>query len=493
MRPRKVRAPQVRLDASGDVQFTKRLCGRHKDWAVDATEGEELPEGWHALVGELFDQIATVMVGPVGMINVHRLGDEAGGLAADLRPLGVTVEAARAFETVQGLVERARRASERTCAACGRPGRVRSAGARHAARCDAHAGEFAKRSAPTELAATAQAAAAPDHRLYEPSDVEAALGRWSARPASGEGWVGDPDDAHDPASDSEHQRRLRDLVRRGQEGCRRVLALPDPASLRALADLAERAPHMAEVTSFVRRHLLAAIAMGTPTALPAVMLLGAPGTGKTWFLSRLAALLGVPFRRHNMSGQSIADGLAGAYPTWRNAQPGVVAKCLLDEHVANPLVLVDEVDKAGNHHMEDPYRALYDLLEPEGARTFTDEYLGFPMDASRVLWALAGNDLAPLPAPIADRLTVLAVPTPDEAQMRAVAVSVYRECNADRRDFFEPDLGQAVVARLLATNPRGLRKAIAEAMASAAADGRRALRPDDVVIPDPPRRLFGFR
>ncbi len=169
------------------------------------------------------------------------------------------------------------------------------------------------------------------------------------------------------------------------------------------------------------------MAMGLPTAFPALMLLGEPGTGKTWFLSRLAALLGLPHRRYNMSGQSLADGLVGAYPTWRNAQPGLVAKCLLGECVANPLVLVDEVDKAGSHQMEDPYRAFYDLLEPQGARSFTDEYLGFPMDASRVLWVLAGNDIAPLPAPILDRLTVVAVKTPDEAHLRAIAASVYEE------------------------------------------------------------------
>jgi ATP-dependent Lon protease len=295
-----------------------------------------------------------------------------------------------------------------------------------------------------------------------------------------------------PEADTDHRAFLCRLLDAGEAGERRALARPGPASLDALDDLHARAPHMAEVTDLVRRHVRAAIAMGLPTSVPALMLLGEPGTGKTWYLSRLAALLGVPHRRYPMSGQSLADGLVGGHPTWRNARPGLVARCLLAETVANPLLLVDEVDKARTHAAEDPYRAFYDLLEPEGARNFVDEYLGFPMDASRVLWVLAGNELGPIPAPIVDRLTIVSVPAPDEAQLRAIVASVYDECNAARGRFFAPSPGEAATARLLGTNPRGIRKAVAEAMTTAAADGRRTLSPDDLVVPAPPRRRIGF-
>ena len=507
--------------SSTDASFTKRPCADDRIWAVDATREEELPVGWQALARDLFNRIASVMaIRPAGMLVVRGLGEEGGGLAADVSPIGDTPDAVRAFRTVQGLVEQARRASEGICSVCGELGSIRSKAERYATRCDAHAGEFATRrdvqadlgpkagegQRPPVVAGREDARGptktrAPDvdageHRLYHLCDVEAALGRRRADRGTsmpGAAFVGDPDDAGSPEVDTVQQEYLRALLADGEAACRRMLAHPEPASLAALDDLQARAPHMAGVTAVVRRHLQAAIAMGLPTSLPALMLIGEPGTGKTWFLSRLAALLGLPHRRYNMSGQSLADGLMGAYPTWRNAQPGLVAKCLLTERVANPLVLVDEVDKAGNHQTKDPYRPFYDLLEPEGARGFTDEYLGFPMDASNVLWVLAGNDLAPLPAPIVDRLTVIEVPTLDEAHLRAVAASVYEECNEARRSFFAPSMDATVLDRLLGTNPRGNRKAIAEAMTLAAADGRRTLHADDLAVAEPPRRTIGFR
>lgn len=504
------------VEVYGPAGFTAALCQRHRVWAVDATDRDELPNGWRTLAENLFHEIATVMLlRPAGMLVVRSIRDEAGGLALDLDPVAETSAALRAYRAVQRLVETARRTSERTCSVCGEPGRLRSAPAAYSTRCDAHAGDPEPgRATPACLGrletagrvlrgtrqptghTTEPAASEWHHTLYDLADVEAALGRrrrgQGSSPTSPV-FVGDPEELPIREVDTDQQALLRGLLDAGEAGGRRTLTGPGPASLAGLDGLHARAPHMAEVTALVRRHLRAAIAMGLPTSLPAIMLLGEPGTGKTWFMQRLAAVLGLPFRRYSMSGQSLADGLVGAYPTWRNAQPGLVAKCLLAERVANPLVLVDEVDKAGSHQLEDPLRAFYDLLEPEGARTFTDEYLGFPMDAARVLWMLAGNDLAPLPVPILDRLTVISVPSPDEAHLRAVVASVYEDCNAARRFFFPPELDEGVTDRLLETNPRGIRKAVAEAMTRAAADERRAIRADDIVVPSPPRRAIGFR
>lgn len=492
------------------IPFTRWLCRRNGTWALDATTTEEVPEGWRALVHRLFEKIADVMgEWPAAMVEVRSLRAESGGLAADLAIVGPTGRAASALGAVDVLVEQARRASELTCSMCGEPGRVRSAAA-NAASCDAHAGTRAaldkgpdvearrgRSVGADEIAPPADAyhppsdASVRDHRLYRLADVEAALGRRGG----GACWFDPhrPNDLPGPEVDTDQQRYLRTLLDDGERGTRRALSRPPPESLAALDALQRRAPHMAEVIALVRRHVQAAVAIGLPVSLPAVMLVGEPGTGKSWFLSRLASLLAIPHRRHPMNGQSLADGLSGSHPTWRNAQPGLVARCLLAERVANPLVLVDEVDKAGSHGMEDPYRALYDLLEPEGARAFVDEYLGFPIDASRVLWVLAGNDLAPLPAAILDRLTIIAVPTPDEGHLRAVAASLYEECNAARRSFFPAAMGEDVLERLLGINPRGIRRSIAEAMTRAAADGRRTLRADDVVLPPPPRRAIGFR
>ena len=381
MATRKANGASTVPKPSDVASFTRQLCGDHRTWAVDAMRGEELPAGWRALARSLFDRIAGVIEGrPVGMLVVGRLGEESGGLVADIHPLGLTVDALRAFRTVQGLIEQARRASEKTCSVCGEPGRVLSLEDGFVTRCDAHAGACETRRVasatldpgagedgrvPSE--AHARDLVTKDLRLYELTDVESALGRRRGRETSvpRAAFAGDPEDAGARDFDTDQPAYLRALLADGEAASGRSLAHPRPASLAALDDLDARAPHMAEVTALVRRHLRAAIAIGMPTFLPALMLVGEPGTGKSWFLSRLAALLGVPYRRHNMSGQSLADGLVGAYPTWRNAQPGLVAKCLLGERVANPLVLVDEFDKAGSHQLEGPLQA---LLRPPRAR-----------------------------------------------------------------------------------------------------------------------------
>ncbi len=516
------RSMGIETDQPSDVaSFTKWLCRGNRVWAVDATKREELPSGWQTLARTLFDDIATVMAKrPAGMLIVYGLREKSGEVEVELTAIGATPNAVTAIRDVRALIKRAKRVSRETCSMCGAPGRVMSVGGRETTRCDAHAETFevlanaqplyepdldtglSRRSviSPGELplpgGAVTPDALETDHLLYRLTDVEAALGR---RPkvstdASGDSAVTDhTDDRKSPAVDSDQQTYLRALLRDGEAGCLRTLAHPEPAFLAGLDGLCARAPHMGEVIALIRRHLQAAITMRLPTSIPAIMLLGEPGTGKSWLLSHLARQLGVPYRRYPMNGQSLAEGLVGAYPSWRNAQPGLVAKCLLTERIANPLIMIDEVDKAGSRQMEDPYRGLYDLLEPEGAQHFTDEYLGVPIDASRVLWVLAGNDLAPLPAPIIDRLTIVAVPSLDEAQLRAVAASVYEECNEARRNFFRAPVDEAVIACLLETNPRGVRRAVEDAMTRAAAAGRRVIHPEDVVIPKPPRRTIGFR
>ena len=318
--------------------------------------------------------------------------------------------------------------------------------------------------------------------IYRLSDVADALGH---APDGGEGGSDDPETSHGAL--------LRRILNQGEDATWRGVIRPDHAQVAGLDALDRQAPHFGEVTDLVRRHLRAAIAMGMPTTLPAIMLLGEPGFGKSWYVGRLAALLALPVRSHPMNSTTLGDGLMGSHPVWRNACPGLVARTLLSERVANPVFLVDEFDKPASYSREDPYRAFYTVLEPEGARALVDEYLGFALDASHVSWILAGNSIDRVPAPIVDRLTVLNVPAMSQAQRRAVAASVYAEGNAARHGFFDPAPSDDVVDRLAPMTPRGMRRALGEAMVRAAADGRRVLEPDDVVIDArPTRRRIGF-
>jgi len=308
--------------------------------------------------------------------------------------------------------------------------------------------------------------------LYDLDDIRAALG---LRPASSD-W---PSEVF--GSDSEHQSRLSAILKDGERGRWRHALGPTDDSEAAIVALVERAPHFAELGYMLLTNAKAARAIGLPMFIHPVLLIGEPGLGKTWFLSQLARLLGLPFRTYSMSMSTLGEGLQGSHPSWRNAQPGLVAKTLLREKVANPIVFVDEFDKVvyGSWN-SDPYRPFYTLLDPSGSKTFVDEYLGFGIDASKVLWIMAANDYSKVPAPILDRLTVIHVPIMAIEQRTAVVWSIYAEANTDRFSFFEPELEKTVLEALVALNPRRVRIAIESAMARAAADNRHKITPADV-------------
>lgn len=526
--------------------FVGKLCTMHKEWAVDLTQFDELPRGWQGLVLDLFDAIGTVMAERPGeRLGILQVKEKWGGLRFYLRPMETGPDDGarpRYPEAVGALIADAERRSLLTCDVCGQPGSLRCDVGAYATRCDEHAdagltghpdpeatelGEAVHR--PSEALGGALKPATsrtPDpnvrrslrkkkdvsaleavrqengigdgtHRvaLYTLEDVAAAAGRRLGRARHGgdggeDASDGEPEERR-AEPDTEHQARLIEILDDGEAGRWRELAGVPDGAFDALDDLGQRAPHMGEMTSLVRRHLQAARTIGLPLSLPPVFLVGPPGVGKTWFMARLATIFGVPFRHYPMNAATLSEGLSGAYPNWRNAQPGLVSKTLLRERVANPLILVDEIDKAKAHGLNgDPYAAFYTFLEPAGASNHVDEYLQFPMNASGVIWMLAGNDPSKLPGAILDRLTILTVPDMGPDQAAAVARSIYAEANAARRGFFDPEPGEAVLERLARLNPRSIRIAIEDGMVTAAAAGRPSVLPDDLRLRErrPPRR-----
>lgn len=192
--------------------------------------------------------------------------------------------------------------------------------------------------------------------LYAIDAVRAALGLEPiAERHEPDGWSGEPE----YLGETEHQTRLAALLAKGEPGRWRRAVGPPLGAIAAIDDLEARAPHLGALTGIVRRNVRASLYMGIPMFLGGTVLVGDPGVGKTWALARIARALGLPFRNHSMNLSSLSEGLSGSHPSWRNASPGVVAKALLREEVANPLILVDELDKAASgSHNPDPFRPL---------------------------------------------------------------------------------------------------------------------------------------
>lgn len=326
------------------------------------------------------------------------------------------------------------------------------------------------------------AAKGTPHALYTFADVHAAMGGEEPEVPSFDG---------DPPADDDVGVRARPILRRmlvGGEGARwRTLVHPDDDAVAAVAALGARAPHMAAVTAFVSRRLRGAGAIGLPIRLPPILLLGPPGVGKTWFMAGLARALGLPFRHFPMNLATLADGLSGSHPIWRASAPGLVARTLLSERVANPVILIDELDKPPAAAIGgDLYRPLHALLEPENARAFVDDCIGVAIDASAVIWVASANMTDAIPAPILDRLLVVEVGAMSQGDRVTVVRSVYADLNRANLDFFDPDPAEAVLDHVASAHPRRAKHLLDDGMLRAAAEGRRALLPSDVGAPARP-------
>ena len=131
--------------------------------------------------------------------------------------------------------------------------------------------------------------------------------------------LGASDASDGEADDTGHRRRLRAIMGKGANAATRRLATPrcSPPSTRA--------PHMDDFVGLVRRGLLACEAIGMPLGLPPTVLVGPPGTGKTWLLQRLCDVLSLPSRSYPINAATLSDGLQGGHPSWRNAREGRAA------------------------------------------------------------------------------------------------------------------------------------------------------------------------
>ncbi|WP_238482358.1 AAA family ATPase [Noviherbaspirillum aridicola] len=267
-----------------------------------------------------------------------------------------------------------------------------------------------------------------------------------------------------------------------------------PSNTGALDPLYEDCPNFSEVLDDLKRYLGLAIAGGASFNLMPVLLLGDPGVGKTHFGKRLAAVLGTEFEFISMNALSAGFVITGSSSTWKGAKCGKVAERLVRGKFANPVVLLDEVEKASGSTQSDPMAALYQLLEPETSRAFHDEFIDVDLDASQVFWVLTANSLEGIPSALLSRMAVYDVPAPTTEQAAVIAQRVYaallRELKLKQID---ENLSENVLDKLAEVSPREMRKALLDGLGHAVAAGRDRLVPEDVrVKSDPARRRIGF-
>ncbi len=270
--------------------------------------------------------------------------------------------------------------------------------------------------------------------------------------------------------------------------------LVQPSDIPSMDHLYEELPNFQGPLDDIKRQLALCINSGDPLEIRPLLLLGQPGTGKTHFAKMIAQILETKTTFVSMSSMTAGWILSGSSSTWKDAKPGKVFMSLVDDIFANPLIIVDEIDKASSFSQYDPLGPLYGLLERETAVDFVDEFADVPIDASNVIWITTANDESLIPSPILSRMDVHEILPPNQEQARVIALNIYRQMRTTHNwgQGFDETPNDDVIDVFSKTNPRDMKSMWMRSFGNAKLARRGFIKTEDLPKPKPKKEKIGF-
>jgi ATP-dependent Lon protease len=284
-------------------------------------------------------------------------------------------------------------------------------------------------------------------------------------------------------------KRLDEMLSKGPF---RILGAPKAEWQEALDALGERYLNFSDIVDYIRTECtITSLSKDPAVHLSPLLLVGPPGIGKTAFAMDLAEILGSGFHLVSMENAQTSACLTGTDQHWGNTKTGMIFDALVDDDYINPVVMVDELDKARQNAQYDPVAPLLQLLEQRQAKQFRDQSIpNIAIDASRINWLLTANDIGNIASPILSRLAIFHVDAPSAAQTRKIITTIFRETVSALLDTVAPGpcldrlssmkLTSGAVPILSAMPVRMAKRQLRSAIAKALLRGSSAVEPGDV-------------
>jgi len=214
-----------------------------------------------------------------------------------------------------------------------------------------------------------------------------------------------------------------------------------------------------------------------------ILIHGEPGIGKNYFMNKLKEILDLPYLKIDFSVSGASFDLTGQERGWHLASSGQIFNLFAKQHVANPMIMIDEIDKCASEERYNPMKTLISFLEQENSREYSDKFIRYPIDISHTNWIAAANDIRQLPAHILSRFHVFKINNLSKEELKGMARNIYANIckRLDRIPSKLTHLSDEVVEELISFQPREMQGVLNAALAKAIKEMRLTIIAQDVM------------